>query len=215
MPLTRLVLVRHGQSRATIDQVAGGELGCKGLTDLGVRQVEMLRDRLLVTGELHGATDLLSSTLPRAVETAEILSDALGGLPVQSERDLSEMHPGEGDGLTWEQWGKRFGGFSMADEPYRPLAPGGESWADFQLRVGRVLSSVVARRPGGLNVVACHGGIIEGSLRAFLGLGPLGVADVLETPANTSLTEWTCLVEPGAALRWRLVRYHDAAHLTG
>lgn len=215
MPLTRLVLVRHGQSRATVDQIVGGETGCTGLTDIGVGQVERLRDRLIKTGELEGTTDLLASTLPRAVETAQLLSGAVGGLPVLTDRDLSELQPGEGDGFTWDEFRERFGGFHMVDEPYRPLAPGGESWAEFQLRVGRTLTRLVSTRPGGLIVAACHGGIIEGSLRSFLGLGPLGSADVLDTPANTSLTEWTCLVDPAGAVRWRLVRYNDAAHLVG
>jgi probable phosphoglycerate mutase len=211
--LTRLVLIRHGQSRATVDQIAGGERGCTGLTDLGVRQVEAVRDRIVRTAELAGATALLASTLPRAVETAEILAPALGDLPVVTDRDLSELQPGEGDGLTWGEWGERFGGFRMADEPYRPLAPGGESWAEFQLRVGRTLSALVVAEAGGVIVVACHGGIIEGSIRNFLGLGWLTGADVLDTPANTSITEWTCVVQPGVALEWRLVRYNDAAHL--
>jgi probable phosphoglycerate mutase len=211
--LTRLVLVRHGQSRATVEQIAGGERGCKGLTDLGIRQVEALAERIARSGELAGATALWSSTLPRAVETAEILAPALGALPVVTDRDLCELQPGEGDGLTWEEWGQRFGGFRMADEPYRPLAPGGESWAEFQLRVGRTLSALVVAEAGGTVVVACHGGIIDGSLRSFLGLGWRPGADVLDTPANASLTEWTCAIRPGAALEWRLVRYNDAAHL--
>jgi probable phosphoglycerate mutase len=211
--LTRLVLIRHGQSRATVDQIAGGERGCTGLTDFGARQVEALRERVTGTDELAGTTALLASTLPRAVETAEILAPALGGLPVVTYRDLSELQPGEGDGLTWGQWGARFGGFRMADEPYRPLAPGGESWAEFQLRVGRTLSALIVAEAGGLVVIACHGGIIEGSIRNFLGLGWLSGADALETPANASMTEWTCVVQPTGALSWRLVRYNDAAHL--
>jgi probable phosphoglycerate mutase len=212
MAVTRLVLVRHGQSRATVEQIVGGEQGCTGLTETGVEQVVALGERLLRTKELDGTTDLFASTLPRAVETAELLSGALGGLPVMTDRDLSELDPGEGDGFTWEEFRQRYGGFHMADEPYRRLAPGGESWAEFQLRVGRTLTRLVSDHSGGVIVAACHGGIIEGSLRGFLGVG---TNDVLETPANASLTEWACQVVPGAALRWRLVRYNDAAHLTG
>ena len=210
MGFSRLVLVRHGESRATVEQIVGGETGCTGLTEAGVEQVVALAERLVRTKELDGATDLLASTLPRAIETAELLSGALGGLPVVTDPDLRELDPGEGDGFTWEEFRQRYGGFHMADEPYRRLAPGGESWAEFQLRAGRTLTRLVTDRPGGLIVAACHGGIIESSLRTFLGIG---TSDVLETPANASLTEWACQVAPGAALRWRLVRYNDAAHL--
>ena len=47
---TRLVLIRHGESRATVDEIVGGHDGCQGLTDRGRRQAEALRDRLGATG---------------------------------------------------------------------------------------------------------------------------------------------------------------------
>ena len=38
----RVVLVRHGEGRANVDGVIAGLSGCKGLTELGQRQVEAL-----------------------------------------------------------------------------------------------------------------------------------------------------------------------------
>jgi 2,3-bisphosphoglycerate-dependent phosphoglycerate mutase len=210
---TRLVLVRHGESRATVEQVAGGPLGCKGLTERGAAQAEALRDRLAASGELAGAGALFASTLPRAIETAEILAPALG-LSVVTDVDLCEMHPGLGDGLTWEEWRERFGGFSFAVEPYRQMAPGGESFAEFQLRVGRILSRLVDEYAGGLVVAACHGGVIEGSLRFGLGLAWPGTSGSLGLPANTSMTEWACTATPDQSAQWQLLRYNDAAHLS-
>jgi broad specificity phosphatase PhoE len=32
-PLTRLVLARHGESRATVDRMVGGHDSCRGLTE--------------------------------------------------------------------------------------------------------------------------------------------------------------------------------------
>jgi probable phosphoglycerate mutase len=209
---TRLVLIRHGESRATVEQVAGGARGCRGLTPLGLRQAEALRDRVASTGELAGATALLASTLPRAIETAQVLAPVLE-LPVVTDVDLCEMHPGAGDGMTWEEWRRRFGEFSTAAEPYRPQAPGGESFAEFQLRVGRTLHRLVAEHVGGLVVAASHGGIIEGSLRVGLGLVWPGTSGALGLPANTSLTEWFCTSDAGHPPRWQLARYNDAAHL--
>jgi broad specificity phosphatase PhoE len=100
------VLVRHGESMAMVDSVVGGHEGCRGLSDLGRRQVEALRDRLAATGELR-ADALYASVLPRAIETAEILAPALGGLDVRQDCDLCEQHPGEGDGLTWAEFEER------------------------------------------------------------------------------------------------------------
>jgi len=74
---TRLVLVRHGEAVCNVSGVCGGRIGCQGLTDRGRAQVEALRDRLLVTGELAGTDVLYASLLPRAIETAELLAPAL------------------------------------------------------------------------------------------------------------------------------------------
>ncbi len=73
---TRLVLIRHGESRSTVDRVVGGHRGCTGLTDRGVRQAKALRDRLARTGELAGAAAVLTSVLPRAIETGSAASCA-------------------------------------------------------------------------------------------------------------------------------------------
>src|SRR6187455_1095856 len=100
---TRIVLVRHGESRAQELGILGGHGGCQGLSLRGRAQAEALRDRLGSTDELAGATVLYSSIMPRAVETAQIISPALGGLEVRSECDFCEGHPGDADGLTWAE----------------------------------------------------------------------------------------------------------------
>ena len=90
-----------------VDSIVGGHEGCRGLSDRGRRQVEALRDRLVATGELR-ADALYASVLPRAIQTAEILAPALGGLDVRQDCDLCEHHPGEGDGLTWAEFEERY-----------------------------------------------------------------------------------------------------------
>jgi len=210
---TRLVLVRHGESRAVVDRVVAGPLGCKGLSDLGRRQVEALVARLVRTGELDRVTALLSSDLARAVETAELLAPALGNLSVLTDPDLREIEPGEGDGLSWEEWEERYGGFHPPDDPFRAVAPGGESLAAFNFRVGATLDRLAVAHAGGTVVIACHGGIVGGSMLTFLGMSPvMGSAGGLGFVANTSMTEWL-VGSDGARRRWELVRYNDSAHL--
>ena len=213
MPVIRLVLIRHGQSLATTQGIAGGQRGCRGLSELGRRQVQALAQRLETTGEAAGADVLLSSTLPRAVETAEGISAALGGLAVQQDRGLCEMDPGEGDGLTWSEWEARYGTFDLGAEPYRPLAPGGESWAGFGLRVGETLSRIVAGHPNATVVACCHGGVIEHAFMHALGLVGEAPGRRLSTAPNASLNEWH--VDEGIdGQRWRLMRFGDAAHVS-
>jgi probable phosphoglycerate mutase len=208
---TRLVLIRHGESRATVDRVVGGRRGDEGLSEMGVRQCAALGDRLVRTAELDPVAALYASVLRRAVETAEIIAPALGLSPdaVIPDEQLSELEPGEGDGLGWEEFEKRYGLPDMRADPYVRLAPGGESLAEFQLRAGQALARVTADHAGQTVVIACHGGVIETALVTFLSLPRFGTLIRFQT-ANASLTEWIRHEDDPC---WTLVRYNDAAHL--
>ncbi len=210
--VTRLVLVRHGESRATVDQLMGGHEGCRGLTERGRRQAEALADRLARTGELAKASVLLASVLPRAIETAEIVAPALGGLKIVQDCNFCEFHVGEADGMSWEDFRELYRPEEYRYDHFRPLAPGAESRATFFTRVGTALAGVAAEHAGAAVVVVCHGGVIEGSLMA-LGNLPLRRGFDLAI-GNTSLTEWTSPAKRNTdGRRWTLTRFNDTAHL--
>ncbi len=214
-PATRLVLIRHGESRATVDGTLGGHQGCRGLTERGRRQAQALAGRLDRTGELSGTSVLLTSVLPRAIETAEIVAPALGSLEIERDCDFCELHVGEADGLTWEELRSRYRPDGQPHGRFRPMAPGAESWATFSTRVGTALHGVASSHPGATVVVVCHGGVIEGSLTA---LGNLPLRRSFDVAIeNTSLTEWRRPAEGAAGsddeIRWTLVRLNDTAHL--
>jgi 2,3-bisphosphoglycerate-dependent phosphoglycerate mutase len=205
--MTRLVLVRHGEAQAYVDNIVAGEKGCKGLSDLGRRQAEALRRRLERTGELAETTALYASILPRAIETASIIAPALGGHDIVEDCDLCELHPGEADGLTWDEFRESFP-FPEPWDPEHEMAPGGESWISFGQRVATALKGLVARHPDDTVVVACHGGVVINSMVLGLDLPPVGDNFSTGAPENTSLTEWSIEGD-----HWTLVRYNDAAHL--
>jgi probable phosphoglycerate mutase len=209
-PGSRLVIVRHGEAVGGAEDVVAGHSSCKGLTERGRRQVEALAGRLRLTGELDGAVALYSSILRRALETAEILAPALGGLSVRSSCDLCERHVGDADGMTWSEYEARYGAtVDWAADAEREFAPGGESWVAFLDRAEAALYAVMARHPSQLVVVAAHGGIVGASVVRFLGLPGHGVT-LRGHADNASLTEWAW-----TGARWWFVRYNDAAHLDG
>ena len=107
--------------------------------------------------------------------------------------------------MTWEDYRERYN-VDMAVNHYAPIAPGGESIAEFLVRVGTTLTRIVADHPDQIVVVAAHGGIIWGSLHALakVQLQPSVTYEV----ENTSITEWQ--IEPDHTA---LMRYNDAAHL--
>ncbi len=215
---TRIVLVRHGEAVCNVSGVCGGPIGCEGLTDLGRTQVALLRDRLMLTGELAGADALYASLLPRAIETAELLAPALVAGDAEGDRakppvprlecGLCELHPGEADGLGWSEFSERFGPLDWDADPHQPIAPGGESWAGFVNRVAGALDDLSAAHVGQLVVVACHAGVIEASLLAKVPVvGGLDGARLQLRTRHASMTTWE--VDDG---RWRLLGYNDASH---
>lgn len=215
---TRIVLVRHGESAAQALGIVGGHEGCSGLSDLGRRQIEALRDRLAASGELADATAFYSSIMERAVETAAILAPALGGLEAVAECQFCEHHPGDGDGLTISEFEARFP-FPAEWDPHHRSAPGSETWAEMGARVARALDSIVERHPGETVVVACHGGVVVQSMFRWLGLDPGGGVEQRAwlRPVNSSMTEWRFAPNPfrKATLGLELVRFNDHAHLAG
>ncbi len=206
-PGTRLAIIRHGEAVSNAEDTLGGHDTCLGLTEHGRRQVEALADRLSCTGELDGAAALYSSILPRAIETAEILAPALGGLGIEATCSLCERHVGEADGLTWSEYEATYGREVPGVDDDRELAPGGESWAGFLDRAEEALYRVMERHPGRLVVVAGHGGIVRASVVRFLGL-PANGAALRGNADNSSLTEWEW-----TGRRWWFLRYNDASHL--
>src|SRR3954447_2624959 len=137
----RLILVRHGDAYAGFDSVISGPRGCLGLTDLGRRQAGALRDYLGASGRVH-ADVLLASELPRAIETASIISRALGFESFDRACDLCEVHTGVADGLTWAEYATKYGSFDMEAEPDRVFAPEGDSWNSFHQRVRAMLERI-------------------------------------------------------------------------
>jgi 2,3-bisphosphoglycerate-dependent phosphoglycerate mutase len=213
---TTVVLVRHGESVAQEEGFLSGHDTCKGLSARGRRQVEALRDRLAATGELSGAAALYASILPRAIETARILAPAVGDPEVRTDCGFCEAHVGEAEGRSYaevqdvwtvDDW----------DADHRPVA-GWETWREMGVRVTQAIDETVARHPGELVVIACHGGVIAQAMQRWLGLDPKDLSQrAWFAPVNSSLTEFRGAASPwrGNGLAVELVRFNDHAHLAG
>lgn len=200
---TRLCLVRHGECYANALGLAGGPLGDGGLTERGRAQAHAVRERLTRTGELATAAALYASTLPRAVETAEIIARALPrGLTLRRDEELGELRVGDVDGWSWREINERVTTPDWDVHPEAPCLPGGESLLEFYERSRRALTRLIDRHPGELVVVVTHGGVVEQAMKMYQGLGaPVRMHLRSE---NCSMTE----IEFDGARR-RLLRYND------
>jgi probable phosphoglycerate mutase len=175
-------------------------------------QASLLEERLMASD--LGVDVLYASTLPRARETAAYVERALG-LTAIFDDEWQELRPGEADGMATSEWQTRYGGFRWGfEDPYRPFAPGGESWATFLLRIGGALTRLVTRHPDQTVAVVCHGGVLEASFLHAFGLGPASTRLVRFAPLNTSITHWRYHPASGDTPSfWALITFNDAAHL--
>ncbi|MFB0617853.1 histidine phosphatase family protein [Streptomyces sp. AGS-58] len=202
---TRVWLVRHAQSHASVKRLIAGSRTCAGLTELGREQAARLTARLAAEPPRPDA--LLTSPVRRARETAEVLANGLGlGAPVLETR-ARELDFGAADGLSIDEYQRIHGAFDMTVHPDRPFAPGGETWNQLRTRAGRVVNDLMSGHRGGTVMVVCHAGLIVAVMSALLDVVP-PVLFTDATPAATSINEF---VHDGS--RWDLLRFDDAKHV--
>ncbi len=205
---TRLILIRHGESNATVERFLGGPASCTGLSELGVAQAERLHDRIAATGEPQ-VDVVLASPLPRARQTADIIAPAWNREVVE-DRELIEHDPGPiCDGMAIDEFIDTYGMPDWNDDPFVRFFPDGETIGDLHTRIGKAITRIVDTYQGHTVSLVCHGGVVSAALRIALTAPIIGRFEL--PTVNTSLTELIHL-RPG---RWRIGRYNDAAHLVG
>ena len=199
----RIVFWRHGRTTWNAEMRFQGQTDIP-LDDTGVEQAVRAAGMLASLKP----TRIVSSDLGRARATAEPLA-RLTGLEVITDPGLRETFAGEWEGLTRPELERRFGdGLARwsADPSFRAGGHG-----ETRIEVARRVVNVVQREldhvePGGVLVVATHGGAARAGIGEILGLPPEHWA-VLGVLTNTS---WSVLVEnvTGHGPTWRLQEYN-------
>ena len=148
-PVTRLLVVRHGQSEWNAVGRWQGRAD-PPLTMEGQRQAAAAARAL-------GSFDaVVASPLQRAAETATLIAEHLGIGPVLVEPDLMERDAGEWQGLTRGQIEMDWPGY--LEQGKRP--PGYEPDDVMLERVMAALDRVAQRAGGGEVLVVAHGGVV-------------------------------------------------------
>ena len=164
--ITDLLLVRHGQTDWNVERrIQGWEP--VPLNDTGRAQARAAASLL---ADLKPAA-VVSSPVLRAVQTAEILKDALGWPdPVETHPGFGEFRMGDWDGKALsELWGAEAWRFYL-DHPAETTFPRGESLADIRARAIGAANAVVSEKGGGSVVIVSHGGIVRLLTMAAYGL---------------------------------------------
>jgi broad specificity phosphatase PhoE len=148
-----LIVVRHAE--ATYDNLGIASDDGGWLTDLGRQQAAELARQL---GDRRVAA-IWCSDMSRAVQTAEIVSAALGGLPVRVRRGLREASVGGLAGQPVEVFDSFY--FPWLDGQLDKGAPAGETGEEVLRRMTAELQAAADLFRGETVLIVSHGGAIS------------------------------------------------------
>jgi 2,3-bisphosphoglycerate-dependent phosphoglycerate mutase len=158
-------LVRHGQSEWNVLELTQGQTMAPALTYLGRNQARAAA--ALIRADLDpgvGVDLILTSDLVRAHETAEILTDVLGG-DLRVDPRLREQHLGDLEGRSYAETWAAAAAHDWSD-PHLPIA-GGESPHQLRSRIAEVVDTV---DPTLVTVVVSHGDALRAAVAHLAGV---------------------------------------------
>jgi alpha-ribazole phosphatase len=176
-PATRIYLIRHGQV-AGHDQPRYNGQADVGLTDMGLEQYHLLKERL--AGKPISAC--YSSDLSRCAIGADIICGRFGIEPVRRP-ELRELNIGVWEGLTWQEIAQRWPMEWQArlNDLVNYRVPQGENLLDVEARVMPVIAEIVERHTGQEILVVGHGGVNRIVLLSAIGAPLAGMFNIEQT----------------------------------
>jgi len=156
MPVTRLYLIRHGQSAGNAAGRFGGHSPTP-LSELGARQAEITAQTLAK----ERITVIYSSDLFRAVQTAEPLAKILN-LPIIKTPAFRERKVGVLEGLTFDESKAEFPKdyYALVNRNIHHVITGGESYRQLLRRAANGLGEVLHLHQGENIAIFSHTGAI-------------------------------------------------------
>ena len=153
-----LLLIRHGQTTSDLEDRYGGTYD-DHLTELGREQLQTTAEQL-VDKEIKA---IYHSPLIRARESAEIIASKIN-CPLVEIAGLKERDYGILGGLTKAEALDKYSDVVEAHKDYRNTDPEGESWEDFNARVGDAFVEIMnhASAAGQKTIIIlAHGGSLK------------------------------------------------------
>lgn len=160
---TRLIFVRHAEAEGNKIRRFHGWTD-SGLTEKGHIQAEKAAERL----KNMDIDVIYSSSLKRAMQTAEYIAEAKG-LPVLTSENLREINGGDWEDLTWteleQRWPEEYR--TWEDRPHLHRMPNGESMEEFRDRLLEEVISIIRRDEGKNICIVTHGTAIRAMICHF------------------------------------------------
>ncbi len=182
---TEVLLIRHAKQDVDFAGATMGEIIDPVLSDQGRQQARLL-GQLLSAAKLDA---IFTSTLKRAVQTAEAIAQHHRHLEMQVMDDLREVEVFRdipGDKRAEEFLGKDLLEalrLRMLNERSWDVYPHSESSYDFRKRAINSVETAIARSQGERIAIVCHGGIINAYVGHIIG----SPYDMFFRPAHASI----------------------------
>ncbi len=204
--MTRLVLIRHGQSEANLKSVFAGHTDAP-LAELGKAQAEQTAAYVTKQYQVDG---VYASDLKRAYATGKAVADCLGQTVIPCEK-LREIYAGAWENQPFQAL------IDSGDENYetwrfdigRATCTGGESVKELQARIIKEITRIAEENTGRTVVLATHATPIR-VFQCHCEHRPIEELKDIPWVSNASVTE--AIYENGA---FRLVQVGYDAHLEG
>lgn len=164
--MTRLYLVRHGETEWNRASKVQGRTDIE-LSREGIKQAHKLAKR--IAGE--DINVIYSSSLKRALRTAEIIADCKSCSVVKSE-EYHEICLGPWEGMTineiQEKYGEHFRIYR--EDPANFKLPGAETFLDLTERTYNAILEIVRKHSGENILLVSHGTAIKAAIIRILGI---------------------------------------------
>lgn len=201
--MTRLILVRHGETSTNIQGKIHKFSDSEKLTENGINQIKKVSKVIKTNNPIA----VYCSKENRAVESASIISKALS-IPVFEAEGLEERNWGDYAGLSFEEIKKLAGMDDMNfQKRYSFHPPNGESWQETEERLIKTVNEILSKNEGMTVVLVTHGGSIRILMPTLLGVNK--EESYKYDPDNASISIFD--YEDGKFIK---LIYNDTSHLS-
>lgn len=216
-----IMLIRHAESMGNREYRIQGQDNCE-LSVQGVEQAHSLGQMLASTS--WKPTQIYSSTLHRAVHTAEILRDYWATReyvpPIEQMPELTEIKNGILEGLTWAEAQIRYPELCsqlMSSNQWFPI-PGAESLIECHERAQRVVQDWLSKHTQADKIwVISHGGFMQHLISVLIGCDRswgIRIAPTALFEIELDLRQWeTADQNLWNTQMWKIRRFNDLEHL--
>ena len=182
--MTRLLIVRHGQSEANKSCIFAGHTDAP-LSELGRMQAERTAEYIVNT---YRVDKVYASDLKRAYDTGKAVADRLC-IGMETHKKLREIYAGDWEGKTFDELCREYPeeyGLWKRDIGLARCT-GGESLSEVQQRALFIVRDIVFHNEGKTIVIATHATVVR-SLQCYVMGVPLSEMKNIPYVSNASVT---------------------------